>query len=245
MLDGVKADLGRKLLSHAPASAISGALGLAASLAANTLPVGRWWVKGLVWVTFAVLILASIVRDSRKADQKRKTREHTEQSAHGASLPPVTGSHEQHNALSSTALLSAPDLDKLSDERIQLLRCSVKVLKEMVVASEAIARVTPLSTDFDEVPARMQRSLEQTQYQLLALQKDVNVAANWPDSKWTMDFSAARGRAQQKIAALDWHLDRATAAGHSAARQQDIQLRRSIEKVLSLLKKQYPSLFTG
>jgi hypothetical protein len=245
MLDGVKADPGRTLLSHAPVSVVAGGLGLVASLAANTLAVERWWVKVLVWVIFGSLIVASIVIDWRKADQKRETRERTEQSAHGENLPPVIGFYEQHNALSSTAILPASDLDKLSDERIQLLRCSVKVLEEMVATSEAIESVTPLSADFDEVSAQMQRSLERTQSQLLALQNDVNVAADWPDGKWAMDFSAARGRAQQKIASLDWHFDRTTASGRSAARPQDIQLRRSIEKLLSLMKKQYPSLFTG
>jgi hypothetical protein len=199
----------------------------------------------LVWAIFVLLILVSIVIDWRKVGQERETRERTEQPARNASLPPVTGSDEQHYAQPSIALQLGSDLDKLSDERIQLLLSSVKVLQEMVVASEDIAHATPLSADFDKVSARMQRSLEETQRQLLALQKDVNVAATWPDGKWAMDFSAARERAQQKIAALDWHLDRTTASGRSAARQQDIQLRRSIEKLLSVLKNQYPSLFTG
>jgi hypothetical protein len=138
---------------------------------------------------------------------------------------------------------SASDLDKLSDEQIQLLRCTVTVLQELVVATEDIARVTPLSADFDEVSAQMQRSLERTERQLLALQKDVNVAVTWPDGEWIMDFSAARNLAQQKIATLDWHPDRTTVSGRSAARQQDIQLRRPIDKLLSILKREYPSLF--
>jgi hypothetical protein len=151
MLGGVKADLGRKLLSHAPVSVVAGAVGLVASLAAATLSVERWWVKVLVWALFALLILASIVIDWRKVDQERETRERKEQSAHVANLPPVTGSDEQHDAPPSTAPRSTSDLDTLSDERIQLLRCSVKVLQEMVVASDDMARVTPLSADFDKV----------------------------------------------------------------------------------------------
>ena len=245
MLDGVKADLGRKLLSRAPVSVVSGAVGLAASLAATTLPVGRWWVKILVWAIFALLILASIVIDSRRTDQEREIREHTDPSAHVTRRLPASGSGKQDKAPPSAALRSASDLDALSDERIQLLRCSVQVFQEMIAASEHMGRVTPLSADFGKASARMQRSLEQTQCQLVALQEEVNVAASWPAGEWAMDFNAARVRAQRKMTALDWHLDRTTITGRSSARRQDIQLCQYINKLLSLLKQQYPSLFTG
>ena len=153
------------------------------------------------------------------------------------------GPHERYIAPTPVAPVSAPDLDGLSDERIQLLHRSVEVFEEMASVSQAIADATPFSADYAKLPARMQRSLEKTRHQVATLQVGVNIAADWPDSNWVMNFRAALERAQRRIASLNWHLDRTTLSGASSATAQDTQIRQSVERLLSLLKEQYPSLF--
>ena len=143
----------------------------------------------------------------------------------------------------SVAPPSASDLDALSDEQIQLLRRSVKALQETMDASADLAHTTPLSVDVDEASARMQRSLDRAQQQLLALQSGVSLI--WPDADWAMKFNAARDRAQRNIVTLRGQPNRRTASGRLAASKQDKQIRRSVDKLLFLLKDRYPSLFTG
>lgn len=150
---------------------------------------------------------------------------------------------ENRTAPDPAVPVPARDLDGLSDERVELLRRSVEVFEEMVSVSVAIADATPLSEDFARLPARMQRSLERTQNQVAALQEGVDIAAGWPDGTWVMDFRAALERARRMTASLNWHPDRTTVSGASAAETQDSQVRQCVGKLLSLLQKQYPSLF--
>lgn len=136
-----------------------------------------------------------------------------------------------------------PDLDGLSDERVQLLRRSVVVFEEMVSVSVAIADATPFSPGYGKLPARMQRSLEKTRRQVAALQEGVTVAGGWPDGNWVLDFRPDLERAQRRIDSLNLGLDRTTVSGASAATAQETRVRQSAERLLYLLKEKYPSLF--
>jgi hypothetical protein len=165
--------------------------------------------------------------------------------AEPASLPAgaAPAPRENRSAPAAAVPVPGPDLDGLSDERVGLLRRSVEVFQEMVSVSEAIADATPFSPGYGKLPARMQRSLEKTRHQVAALQEGVTIAADWPDGNWVLNFRPDLERAQRRIDSLNWHPDRTTVSGASAATAQETQVRRSVERLLSLLKEKYPSLF--
>lgn len=165
--------------------------------------------------------------------------------AEPARMPPGTAPapREDRTAPAPAVPAPGPDLDGLSDERVQLLRRSVEVFQEMVSVSVAIADATPFSPGYGKLPARMQRSLEKTRHQVAALQEGVTIAADWPDGNWVLNFRPDLERAQRRIDSLNWHPDRTTVSGASAATAQETQVRQSAERLLSLLKEKYPSLF--
>ena len=156
--------------------------------------------------------------------------------------PDAAGPQERTDLTPSTPPRWQPDLEALTDEQIRLLRGSATALQELIDASAEVEHATPLPVSSAEVSARMQRSLDRTAHQLLALKSGVSIST-WPDTDWAMDFSKARDDAQRHILALEELQYHSPPPGPLAAGKQSTQLCQSVDRLLFLLKHRYPSLF--
>jgi hypothetical protein len=135
---------------------------------------------------------------------------------------------------------SGADLRGLTGEQIRLLHETAKATVELAGALAALARVSPMSGDFANKSARLQRSLSRAKRQL---EWRVSVRA-LPDKSWAMDFIAAQAEALWEVRAAEERRCRKTSSGRSLTGERYVRLDNSITKLQRLLKERYPSLFT-
>jgi hypothetical protein len=156
---------------------------------------------------------------------------------------PAFGPELERRLQSLPAPPSVADLNGLSGEQIRLLRGTAMATVDLAGALAALARVSPMSEDFVDTSARLQRSLSRAKTQLQVVEERVSVGA-LPDKPWAMDFIAAQTEALHEVRAAEKLRCRTTASEGSLTGERHIELGKSITKLQRLLQGRYPSLFT-
>ena len=176
-------------------------------------------------------------RPSATASKLQSTVDRRMQSVH---LGAVTGIDEPVAEATSPY---ARDLDGLGEERIRLLRTSVRALTDLIDSLAELDDASP-SADFGEVWAHWQASLNRASEQLNALKRRVTVNA-WPDKDkdWALTFGSPRYQVQRDIKAIQGQPDRPASFWPFAMSERERRLRSHVARLLTLLQDRYPSVF--
>jgi hypothetical protein len=157
------------------------------------------------------------------------------QSTAGVMSPPVPGKPAEPSP--SMPAPSAGDLDGLGEQHVRLLQTTAVALETLLDSLRELGRTPLLWSGFAEVINATRHALSRVEEQLVALEGQVTVMS-WPHPDFAVRLASVRAEVQRDVAVA--RFDRATESVLAEA----AKLCTSAGKLLDLLKRRYPSLFS-
>jgi hypothetical protein len=153
----------------------------------------------------------------------------------GVTSPPVPSRPAEPSP--SVSAPSARDLDGLGEQDVRLLQTTAVALETLLDSLRELGRTPLLWSGFAEVMNAARHALSRVEEQLVALERQVTIMS-WPHPDFAVRLGGVRAEVQRDVAAA--RFDRAT---ESVLAEAD-KLGTSAGKLLDLLKRWYPSLFS-